>query len=734
MTELLPIIRDKSLADIEEWFMSGMVREPIPIHEMTDTISYLANIGENKLAVSCADLLQDCLSTEEHVENLISILSLRCRIENDSSNLKNLCRNSLKKALPERRGLILMKNSGFETDTSALECVRRLDVLRKLAPGVLCLDKTWGAGEVKRVDDFYEKVTIDFDKKKDHQMSFAYAAETLEIISEDHVLALRRMKPEILKEIAGNDPARLVLMILNNLGPTRVEDLKDIVEDGIIPSSDWKRFWDSARKSLRANPLVVIPAKRSDSIRLLESIADKNLEKLDALVMERDPDSILRLIGDIVQAAGKTGLAADCLAEVSRRLAYVVHASDPSRLDLVAKAVVMAQKLDLAEIEDAHQTGVLKTNTILRSLLETGRFTQTVRLMPARDARDLLKILMKCDTEKVSDVLLGCQADLNVGVLGESVEALVSMGKGDLCADSMRQAFGSRKAGMALLYWACRNIRRFVEWSLASPASLLEQVIDALSVKTSGEDLKVQNQLSSLLEQKSWLEEVLGMLNSEQRSAVLIKVRDAQAMNTGYARSLMARMIKIYPNLVSVAAYNDTHDEPQEKHIRFTSWRSYNERRTQLRILVEKEIPENSREIAVARSYGDLRENAEYKAAKEHQGILHRRRGEIECDLKEVKGTDFEKCPHDVAGAGTMVTIDRPNGKSETYCILGEWDRDEKLGIISNQSRLAKILNGHRPGDNLQLPAIDGEENCVLKEIRPITEDIRAWIMGAEKA
>ena len=70
--------------------------------------------------------------------------------------------------------------------------------LYSLSDGTQCHEKTWGFGVVKRVDDFYEKVTVDFDGKRGHQMSFAYAAETLELVDESHILARRHNDPETL--------------------------------------------------------------------------------------------------------------------------------------------------------------------------------------------------------------------------------------------------------------------------------------------------------------------------------------------------------------------------------------------------------------------------------------------------------------------------------------------------------------------------------------------------------
>jgi transcription elongation GreA/GreB family factor len=76
--------------------------------------------------------------------------------------------------------------------------------------------------------------------------------------------------------------------------------------------------------------------------------------------------------------------------------------------------------------------------------------------------------------------------------------------------------------------------------------------------------------------------------------------------------------------------------------------------------LVEVDLPKNSHDIAVARSYGDLRENFEYQAAKDLQRQLLQRQAEMQIELKTVKGTDFADAPCNKVGSGTTVVLRRP--------------------------------------------------------------------------
>src|SRR4029077_17771620 len=114
------------------------------------------------------------------------------------------------------------------------------------------------------------------------------------------------------------------------------------------------------------------------------------------------------------------------------------------------------------------------------------------------------------------------------------------------------------------------------------------------------------------------------------------------------------------------------------------SWESLERRKVEYTELVQKKIPANSKEIAVARSYGDLRENHEYKAAKEMQKVLMRRKEELEAQLTRSRGTDFSNARTDVVSIGTIVhATNLDSSGSEIFTVLGAWDFDADKSIIS---------------------------------------------------
>ena len=118
---------------------------------------------------------------------------------------------------------------------------------------------------------------------------------------------------------------------------------------------------------------------------------------------------------------------------------------------------------------------------------------------------------------------------------------------------------------------------------------------------------------------------------------------------------------------------------------------------------MEKKIPANSREIALARSYGDLSENHEFKAAKEMQSVLMRRKGELEIAVDRARGTDFSNANTDLVSIGTILHLtDMETDKPEILTILGAWDDDADKGIISYLTPVAQALMNKKVGESVE--------------------------------
>jgi transcription elongation GreA/GreB family factor len=170
-------------------------------------------------------------------------------------------------------------------------------------------------------------------------------------------------------------------------------------------------------------------------------------------------------------------------------------------------------------------------------------------------------------------------------------------------------------------------------------------------------------------------------------------------------RSLLARIVKRHPSVQSLITGEQANKQDSAIYV---SWDSLERRKAEYTELVEKKIPANSKEIAIARSYGDLRENHEFKAAKEMQKTLMRRKDELDALLNRARGTDFSNPRTDVVSIGTVVLATDLNAqRPETFTVLGAWDFDAEKNIISYLTPVGQALLNRKVGDEVEAE-VDG--------------------------
>jgi transcription elongation factor GreA len=133
------------------------------------------------------------------------------------------------------------------------------------------------------------------------------------------------------------------------------------------------------------------------------------------------------------------------------------------------------------------------------------------------------------------------------------------------------------------------------------------------------------------------------------------------------------------------------------------------------------------KEIQRAREYGDLRENAEYKAAKERQTFLQARIAQLQVRMVALSMMNLDKIPKDKVGLGSNVTLkDINSGEKITYEIVTPEEADPTQGRISPSSPIGRSLLNHEEGDEVEVKVPSGTkeyEIVRLVTIHDLAED-----------
>ena len=134
---------------------------------------------------------------------------------------------------------------------------------------------------------------------------------------------------------------------------------------------------------------------------------------------------------------------------------------------------------------------------------------------------------------------------------------------------------------------------------------------------------------------------------------------------------------------------------------------------------LKAERPKISQEIGIARDHGDLKENAEYHAAKDKQGMCEARINEIEDKLARAEVIDPTTLSGEKVKFGAIVELeDMDNGKMVTYRLVGPDESDIKEGKISITSPVARALVGREVGDEVRVQAPGGVRNYEVSDVR----------------
>jgi len=133
---------------------------------------------------------------------------------------------------------------------------------------------------------------------------------------------------------------------------------------------------------------------------------------------------------------------------------------------------------------------------------------------------------------------------------------------------------------------------------------------------------------------------------------------------------------------------------------------------------LRSELP---KEILRARAHGDLSENAEYHAAKERQGYVNARLGQLQARLRDLSMVDVSKIPRDRVGLGShVVVLDIKKDEEFTYSLVTSEEADVNHGKISTSSPIGRGLLGKRVGDTVRIQIPDGVREMEILSLTTI--------------
>ncbi len=303
--------------------------------------------------------------------------------------------------------------------------------------------------------------------------------------------------------------------------------------------------------------------------------------------------------------------------------------------------------------------------------------------------------------------------------------ALNQLKKRDELKAEVEAALATGRVSCDLVYWLWRSGHDELKKKYIGDATLIFKTLHA---EVKGDYLKAQRDLRRLLLDDEEFQ--IMVMRDGDHQAVVDLIRCAKRyplLDPGEIQSILVKISEIYPEFIS--DIEEKHKGPTRISIsKVTSIRGYNRRVAELQDLVDVQIPENIKAIEHARSLGDLRENSEFKYAKERQRMLGLRRREWEDSLQGLRATDFRDVQiNDIIVPGCAVTLKYNDNSTEVFYILGLLDSEPDKHIISYDAPLGKLLIGGSKGARINMP---NGAKATVAEVESLSEEMYKYVAG----
>ncbi len=586
---------------------------------------------------------------------------------------------------------------------------QQVEPLVQLAKAGYCMHRSWGFGKITAVDTLLCRFIIDFPTKPGHSMDLAFAAESLRPISSEHILARKAGDLNGLRQMAALHHLDLIKIVLESYGgKATVDQIQQVLVPDVI-TADWKKWWEVAKHELKKDGHFQVPLKKNDPIVYQAQEVSLQQRLLAEFRAAKGLKAKLAVVGEILKnredLADPGALALDIITALNADIA----SHQRTLTSLALEAVFMRDELRAA-------TGVPPQENELNEgqiWAQTSKPGQVLEAIPASKHKRALQSFKEAHPADWVEILLGALNSMSAKLCGEATSLLIQEGHLDRLKDHLARLISQHNGSSELLLWLAK------ERSDAFADILGPEVFRAMLTTMERDQFneKKSNRLRDyILDDQDLLVELIGSADLEVIKDLTRALQLSPCFDDMDKRSLLARIVKSYPAVQSLISG----EHAKQDASLIVSWESLERRKNEYQELVHKKIPANSKEIALARSYGDLRENHEYKAAKEMHKLLMRRKGELENLLVRARGTDFSNAKTDAVSIGSRVHVtDLTTQHVETYTILGAWDFDPENHIVSYLSPIAQALLGHKPGEEVEFEMDGSKKHYRVDSIEP---------------
>ncbi len=654
---------------IESDWLAKSESSPEDLDYFVGVARALIGNGEDDRAATLLEMLDDELKTKELWRVRLKLLSRAGSLFIAGEKLHAAIMATLKRlhgARPSFQGLA--EAAGLTRATHDLpktwEKVERFESLLAFDIGSVVMMEGKGVGRVVEVNLGLESFKVDFERIRGMNVGFKAAAKLLRPLEPDHILRRKLEAPDALKALAKERPSELLRGVLVSFGrPLNATEIREALA-GVVTEAQWTGFWNAARK----HPQVVAAGTGKQTYRWAETSADA-LDDVWRSFSRAEPRRKIELFR---RDAGRDAALAGKMAEDLGRIAESVNDTEPG----LAWEIWFNLERQVGAPE-----GVDWAPDALLQDAEPRRLAGGIE---DRLLRERAYAMWREKSERWPEIfrdLFGIEQDPRALDLLADGLAVAAPKDYERILDGLLSQPHRQPAAFA---WLAERAATDESLRARNPLRLMQQIFTAV---TRDEFTSVRLRLLALVESGSTVPRLLSHLSETQAPQAFDAVERAAALEP-YQRQQLANALEL-----RFASLRKDDETPL-----YALRGSIEEKRQELQKLLTIEIPANRKAIEEARALGDLRENFEYKSARQRHEYLNARAASLNGDLTRVRPIEP---PSDLSEVRIGTRANLAGGR--TLTLLGPWESQPEQDVISYESDLGKSILGLKAGGDIEL-------------------------------
>jgi transcription elongation factor GreA len=583
--------------------------------------------------------------------------------------------------------------------------------------GNFVFHRTWGVGRIAEVKG--DKIVIDFAKKRDHSMSLKMAVDALQTLSKNHIWVLKATwkKEKLHDKIKGEFAWALQTVIKSFDNACDIKRVKAELVPSVLSPGEWTAWSSKARDILKSDPGFGVSPDNIDIFTVRDRPISLEEKLYNEFKAERNFfDRALTIRSFVSQK--DVELDSEYFTEMFNYFTGYIKSYSQITEQVVASYLLVKDlvgqyphlgtglPLNFLEIFDAIED-IPALFLALKDAKLKEEFLHHTKLFVPGWAEIFVKLFPFALSPSI-------------------IQNLKSEGYEDKLVGMVSNCFENFRDNREAVVWFFKNSSD-EEWYKKAGISFDRQLITLIHVldisfreienhRDTTENRKVNKQVYNILFKEDTLNSFIDQADEDTIIRIYTFIQDVKDLDPADKLRLRSRILDTHPDF---KFFGDAEKTVITRGLMVTA-AMYEEKQKQLAHIMEVEVPANSKEIAFALSLGDLRENAEYKAAKEKQDILNSTVAKLKDEIERAQLFDTGSVNTNRTGFGTKVTMkNNISGKQEEYTILGPWESDPDHHIISYLSPFGAAIVNKIVGENFDFSINDERASFVVESIVP---------------